>query len=387
MSRQGERIFQRLAQRLEAESSRRLLVAVVIALPFLVGWAWWFTSARLDIVETSTAARLEFGGTVIEVQAPVGAALESLEVHTGDRVTAGQLLARLDARHLRDEAAELAEALRSKQLAAEGLALQVRTERELRHAEQRLHETESAHLQEKLAGDETALRFAREEAGRVARLTELGLYPELDRLRNQAALEQKESSAQVTRRDLERQRADHEAKAKQGAARAERLEQQRLAAAGEASALARQLEALEHEILERQLLAPASGTVGRALERPLGAFIAQGESLVELAPDTSAQVVAFFSPTVLGRVRAGQRARVRLELGDMVESTVWGAQVEQVETEPDERGVRVRLTLAGASAAFEALRHGTSAEVEVVVAEISPWRWAARRAARVLGSS
>lgn len=376
-----------MAQKLEQESSRRLLVAIVVVLPFAASWTWWFTSSLLDIVETSSAARLEFGGTVIQVQAPVGAVLESLEVRTGERVIAGQLVARLDARHLRDDATQLTEALLSRQMETAGLELQASTERGLRGAEERLYESETAHLREKLAGEESALRFALEEATRVAKLAELGLYPELDRLRNQAALLQKENSVQVIRRDLDRQRADHEARALQGAARAERLEQQRMASAGEEAAIRHRLDAIAHEILERQLRAPSSGTVGRSLEHPLGAYIPQGDSVVEIAPESGVQVVAFFPPKALGRLRAGQRARVRLDLGDLAARAVWSARVERVETEPDERGVRVHLTLTEANAVVEELRHGTSAQVEVVVAEMSPLHWAARRVARVLGSS
>lgn len=350
-------------------------------------WLLWFSNGSLAVVERATTARVAFGGAVVSVESPVGAALESLAVLPGDRVSAGQLLARLDSRPLRDETAELTEGLRSKEREAANLDEQARGELEIERAEEALYDSERAHLMQKLAGEEQALQFAQEEAARVTKLAGLGLYPELDRLRNQAALLQKENAVAILRRDLERQQADHFAKSRQSDARSERLKQQQVELAGEIAALRMQLEAHAHEIDERELRAPVAGTVGRSLAQSRGAFIAQGESVVEIAPDSRVEVEAFFPPSALGKLRPGQAARIHLDLGEATASPERQGRVERIETEAGERGLRVRLSLTDASRHHEELRHGTPARVDVVVAELSPLRWATRRVARILEGS
>lgn len=372
--------------RTRRDSDRDLaaIVAGATASAIFALWLAWFASGALEVVERSTTARLEFGGAVVRVEAPVGAALESLAVLPGDRVTSGQLLAKLDSRPLRDEAAELTDELASKEEEAANLSLQEGAEREIESAEVALYETERAHLEQKLAGEEQGLQFAGEEAARVAKLAGLGLYPELDRLRNQAALRQKENAVAVLRRDLERQRADHLTKDRQARARSERLTQQQVALAGEIASIRRRIEGLEHEIRERELRAPVAGTVGRALADPQGAFIEQGESVVEIASQSQVEVEAFFPVSALGRLRPGQPARVRLDLGESAESRPWQGIVQRIETEPSERGLRVQLKLADSGGSENSLRHGTPARVEVVVDRLSPFRWATRRFARFL---
>lgn len=92
---------------------------------------------------------------------------------------------------------------------------------------------------------------------------------------------------------------------------------------------------------------------------------------VQVTGENSA--VATFSPAVLGRVRAGQPAQLRIDGFPWSQYGVVAAHVTRVRTDSiRDRGVRVELSLRPVSAPSIPLQPGMTGRAEIVVDRVSP---------------
>jgi len=74
------------------------------------------------------------------------------------------------------------------------------------------------------------------------------------------------------------------------------------------------MERLEEEVDRRYIRAPIDGRLGEVAPLRIGAVVHEGDKLAAVIPGGKLRVVANFDPpAALGRIRAGQHARLRLE--------------------------------------------------------------------------
>ena len=119
--------------------------------------------------------------------------------------------------------------------------------------------------------------------------------------------------------------------------------------------------------------APVAGRVGALAVPDVGGVVALGDGIATVVPDGDLKVVASFSPSAaLGRVAAGQPARMRLDGFPWTAFGAVAAVVDRVADEPDDAGgVRVELTLQAEGSAVP-LQHGLPGRVEIEVERIRP---------------
>ena len=71
---------------------------------------------------------------------------------------------------------------------------------------------------------------------------------------------------------------------------------------------------LEYEGQLRRIVAPVSGTLAEAAPVVAGQVLHAGDTVATIVPDGGLRIVASYRPAeALGRVRAGQSARLRLD--------------------------------------------------------------------------
>jgi membrane fusion protein (multidrug efflux system) len=129
---------------------------------------------------------------------------------------------------------------------------------------------------------------------------------------------------------------------------------------------------LAREIAERQVRAPVAGRIAEPVTVRPGALVRAGERLTSVVPAGRLRVVADFKPgAAIGRIRRGQRARMRLEGFSPVEYGMLAARVEEVAAEPRNGLVRVELSIVRAPAAIP-LQHGLPGVVEVELERVAP---------------
>jgi membrane fusion protein (multidrug efflux system) len=130
---------------------------------------------------------------------------------------------------------------------------------------------------------------------------------------------------------------------------------------------------LAYSIGQRTLRAPVDGIVAEISPLRAGSMVAAGQRIATIVPDGGLRVVAQFQPSdAIGRIRAGQPARVRLEAYPWAQYGSVAAVVTSVAGEPHDGRVRVELELASDRHPAVVVQHGLTAAVDVEVEQASP---------------
>jgi membrane fusion protein (multidrug efflux system) len=115
--------------------------------------------------------------------------------------------------------------------------------------------------------------------------------------------------------------------------------------------------------------------------------VQEGEKLGAIVPLGRLRAVAQFPPSAaLGRIRLGQRARVRLDGFPWAQYGSIPATVSRVAGEVRDGQVRVELSIAPAAASRVPLQHGLPGSVEVEVERLTPAALVLRTAGRLLAA-
>src|SRR5262249_19691672 len=89
--------FSRSLRRLEADNTRRNILAAVAVFSLLTLWFAWFVTARVTASATRKKPRLEVDRENRPVESPVAARVTRTAFAAGQRVQAGDILIELDA--------------------------------------------------------------------------------------------------------------------------------------------------------------------------------------------------------------------------------------------------------------------------------------------------
>lgn len=365
-------MFARFARELDGSGRSAVMTAVVGAV-VLAAWAAWFFLARVSVYEVSASARLEVERAPHEVDAPVGGRVVKSALVLGQEVRAGDVLVELDADTFRLER----DTERTRLVA---LQVQVTAAGRERSEEQQALRGEGAVV---AASVEEAR--ARERASRtVTRLKEQE-QKQLEALRAANAVADLETDR--TRAEAESQAAEtqalHSAVGRLGTERAVRRSDRRAKMARQELEIARlegeralaesRIRVLEKEIALRTIRAPIDGRVGHAVTLRPGSVIDAGTRIAVVVPSGALRAVAFHDPaTALGRVRPGQRARLRMDGFPWTNYGTLQATVSRVGNEPDQGRIRVELVLIPEPGTRIPLQHGLGGVAEIEVDRATP---------------
>jgi membrane fusion protein (multidrug efflux system) len=130
---------------------------------------------------------------------------------------------------------------------------------------------------------------------------------------------------------------------------------------------------LDQELTLRQVRAPIAGRIESVVELRPGSVVDAGARLATVVPAGGLRAVAFFDPaTSVGRVRSGERARLRLLGFPWTKYGTVPATVAHVGNEPKDGQIRVELLLEPTPGTRIPLQHGLPASAEVEVERVSP---------------
>lgn len=294
------------------ERPRLVIWASLFALLSFVLWAW---QAELDQVTRAQGQIIASGRTQV-IQASDGGVLDHLLVKEGDKVTKGQLLARLDANKLRAAYYET----RSREVALRATVARLRAELfggdpeftpdlaaypQFRDNQQALLEKRRASIVEETASLQKMLELAQKELAMTAPLVQTGDVSQADLLR------------------LERQVADLQAQITNRNNKYLQDAQTELARAEEELAGVKQMLAQRADMLSRtELRAPVTGLVKNIRMTTLGGTLKPTEELMQIVPlENDLIVEARVKPADIAFVKIGQPASVKVDAYDY---TVYG---------------------------------------------------------------
>ncbi len=376
--------FSRTLRALRADGPAGWLIQALVAALLLGLWGAWFFGSRVTVLAVSTSARAEVDRQAHPVDAPVAGRIARVDMQLGAEVEEGQLLVELEVeeqRSLLDEQQARLDGLDSQ---LESLALEL-SGAELALAQWRAGrqaEVDEARASYEEAR-EAALQAAKEAADQVA-LEDEGLVAkqELERARSEAT--RKQAAADALRASLLRLQGDQQVEETTRRAELDNLRRETAQLQGERAAVTAALEGLRQKLSQRLIRAPAAGRLGEVAQLGTGAYVEEGDRLATVVPTGRIRAVAEFDPAdVVGRVHAGQPARLRLT---GFPSTRYGsipATVARVGSEAQEGRIRVELDVTPNDDSLP-LEHGLPGTVEVEIERLSPAALVLRSAGKLL---
>lgn len=372
------------ALRADQERGHRALAwfaAVGILLALIATWA---SLARVPIYAVSEYARLQARDEVHPVDTLVTGRVIAVNLPVGGKVQKGDVLLSLDDTDvaLRLDEARAAERGYGAQLVAlqaEILAREdaIASTNQLGRAS--LSEAQAARTE--LAAEAT---FASRERARADQMRQAGVVAQADAERASATMEQKQAAVAVrdhrlsvlssgTRRDLADRRAQ-----------AESLRRDLAEVTALRDTAAVQVKRLEVEKARHTIRAPIDGLLGQVRAPQIGSVIAVGQTVAVITPQSALELVADFAPEqAVGRVRAGQHARMRVTGFPWTQYGMIDATVTAVSSEVADGRIRVKLALDERSAPAIPRRHGLIGGVEIELEEVSPATVLARAAGQL----
>jgi membrane fusion protein (multidrug efflux system) len=304
----------------------------------------------------------------------------------GAEVQAGELLLELDsepqqlARQEKQAKVDAIEARRS------AMGNELAAERETLQALQRARERGVAELAAKIAGSELQAKYARVEAERGAKLKETNAISSADLNKLQTAAATSDAALVESRAALDRTQQDRITLEQEQQTRIVRLERQLVELDGEIAVESAALKRIDREILDRRIVAPVGGRLDEVVPVREGSVVTVAQRLAVLVPPGEPHAVAHFPAVVLGRIRTGQRARIRLDGFPWTQYGTVAARVSSIGTEPVDGLIRVELLLLPAPDSAIPIEHGFTGSAEVEVERVAPAVLVLRAAGQFLGT-
>lgn len=351
-------------------------------------WLVWLCQARVQVHVRAEAARVEVARRGHVLAAPVGGRVVSSTLRLEQRVVQGQVLVELDVAEQRGERerllAERASGERQRRASVvelETLERVVASRREV--ARVRLDE---AQIRREQTGSLARLRAT--ESERELDLSSRGLVAQVVADRGASDAYQLQRELAATEVNLRRIRAEQLADEAERARESAALRKEVLALDGKLSALDGKLADNARELERRRIRTPIAGYVGTMAALTAGTVVVPGEALVTVVPSGDLRIVAEFLPErALGRIHAGQSARLRLAGFPWTQYGTIAARVSHVGREVNGERARVRVELAIADTTrHAALQHGLPGQLEITLEEVSPLVLALRAAGRRVGT-
>ncbi|MGL3336743.1 HlyD family efflux transporter periplasmic adaptor subunit [Pseudomonas aeruginosa] len=295
------------SQGLEDTRSGTIIRLIGLALAAFLAWAWF---APLEEVSTGTGKVIASSKEQV-VQSLEGGVLASLQVHEGDLVQKGQVLALLDPTQVESSVEESTAKLRAAQASAARLSAEVTDqplafppelagERALIRAETALYASRREGLAKSLAGLEEAMGLVRSELKMTQPLVARGAASDVEVLR----LKRQLNELQNKHADLQSQ---YQVKAREELAKVnEQIEAQRSITRGRERSLSRMT-----------FTSPVKGLIKDIPNNTVGGVIPPNGQLMKIVPvEDQLQIEAKISPRDIAYIHPGQPALVKITAYD-----------------------------------------------------------------------
>jgi len=379
--------FMRTLRSLETDGWRASILGILIAAVLLglwIGWAFLSTVARYEI---SDAARLEVDQATHLVQAPMIGRIVASRLALGREVDAGDVLVELDANPEKLQIQEARTRSRMIDPQIEPIRAEIAAVEQARLREQQATEAALAEARARLQEAEAQAKFTEGDAARLAQLHSSGLIAERDLIQARAEAETRRAAAESLRLALHRLETEQRTRESDRDAQVKRLQAEIRALEVQKTTAGAGIDRLQYEVERRYIRAPVAGRLADVAILRIGSVVQEGDRLASVVPHGALKVIALFAPpAALGRVRAGQPARLRLHGFPWGQYGSLGATVSDVGSEVHEGLVRVEFALSPDANPRIPLQHGLPGTIEVEVERVSPATLILRAAGRLLAS-
>ncbi len=306
--------FSQTTRSLSSDSSRSAVIACLLAGLLLAGWTVWFFLGSVTVYEVSTRARLEVQQSSRPVSAQVAGMVVSATLAIGTQVRAGDVLVTLDDSSARLRLKEEETRLESIPRQVASLTREIESREKEKASDLRSSQAASEAARSRAREADAAVDFATDYQRRVTQLNANGLVSLVDLNRAGSESAKLTAARDSLSSDMTKIQIEAQGRVSQHDALIESLIHTRTSLEGEMATARATVERLAVDREQHLLRAPISGRLGDVVPVRPGAFVTQGQQLATIVPAGDLIVVADFRPSLtLGRVRAGQRGRLRLD--------------------------------------------------------------------------
>jgi membrane fusion protein (multidrug efflux system) len=379
--------FPRTVEALRIDRFRGSLLVLVLVAALLACWLAWFFLAAITRYEVTPTARLEIDQEAYLVQSPVTARVQTTNLVLGRQVKAGDILVELDSNPERLQVQEERRRLAGLAPQIESLRTQTANVDRSRTREQQATHTAVDEAAAKFHEADALARKAEADSSRLALLEAEHLTSARDLEQGKFEAERRRHAADGLQLDADRLNREQGTRESDRGVQTSNLQGQIEKMQSDRTTILATIQRLEYEVERRSIRAPVSGTLGEVATLRPGAVVQESEKLGAIVPLGRLRAVAQFPPyAALGRIRLGQRARVRLDGFPWAQYGSIPATVTRVAGEVRDGQVRVELSIAPAAATRVPLQHGLPGSVEVEVERLTPAALVLRTAGRLLAA-
>ena len=376
--------FSRTLRSLDQQRPRPwLMLSLVLVLGVGAGW---MALARVPVYEVTEFARLEVSNAAHPLAASVSGRIVSSQLQLGRQVAEGDVLVELDKTEADLAVREKETRIASLQSRRAAIDKEIAAERTTLDAQQQARSQSTEELTAQIARAESQARFATTQAERAIKLREQKSNTPADVEKALADVETTGAGLSEAKAALKRSDGDRHALENERQTSIVRLERESVELGGDIDNERAAILRLQRELSERQLRAPVAGRIGEVADVQVGSVIQAAQKLCVIVPTGSPRAVAQFSPAVVGRLKSGQSARLRLDGFPWTQYGTLPAIVTDIDTEPKDGLIRVELSLAPRPTSRIPLDHGLTGSVEIEVDRVSPAVLILRAAGQFLGT-
>ena len=341
--------FTRTTRSLTNDTSNYALLAWFFGSVLLSAWVAWFFFAEITVYEFSANARLEINRSANPITTPVAGKIIALSASIGQNVKTGDVLVELDASSEKQR-------LKEEQARLQALPAQI------------------ANLNNEINTQQQSKSIDREGGSAATQSA---------RSRYQEAL----AVVGFANDNYRRLEIDAQTRASQKQTLIENLKREIARLTGELATTQATIARLQLDIDNHLIKSPVDGKIGDMPSTQVGSYVAAGEKLGAVVPQSELRIVADFNPaSVLGRVHEGQRSQMRLDGLPWTQYGSIDAKVSKVSTEIRDNLVRVELVPELADSSAINFQHGLPGAVEVNIEQTSPAALVLRAVGQILAS-
>ncbi len=380
--------YARTTRALAQDTAVKAVLAWALVGSLLAAWTAWFFLGRVTVFEVSPRGRLEVQQAAHPVSAQVPGRVIATRLVLGQAVAAGEVLAELDASadtlRLAEESARL-KALGEQQAA---LRLEIAARLQALSPDQRAALAALQSAQARVQEAAVALAHATDQAGRLRDEAAAGSVAAVDALQARAEMQKLAAARDALAAEARRLEATGQSRAAEQRAQIDGLQRALAALGGDMAASTQAAARLRLDIARHLVRAPVAGTLGDVAALHTGDVVGAGQKFATVVPTGELIAVADFEPrAVLGRVRPGQPAQLRLDGFPWTQFGSLPLTVSRVASEIRDGRIRVEFSAAGPWPAGIALQHGLPGAVEVTIARVAPAVLVLRASGQMLAGS
>ncbi len=363
--------FPRTMRAIDADGMSPALLAIILVAGLGGVWVSWLVMARVPVYQLSQTARLEVERVHPVAATTVGRVTRSALV-LGQQVKEGDVLLEVDAD--REWLATAGERTRLESLGGEVTEIGREIAQELQAIEdtRRAADAAVAEADQRVLVADAAAQLAEDKLRRANALGADGLLSTADLESARADHQTRTAELAAARAVIGKLRAEQVAGERDRRGRLASLLRARVNLEGLRAAAVSTVALSEREAERRRIRAPVSGRLGEVNPVQIGAVIREGDRLASIVPDGNVRVVADFAPPALGKLRPGQRGRLRLDGFPWTQYGYVTATVRSVASETRERLVRVELDVQRDERSQIPLEHGMPGAAEIEVERVAP---------------